>query len=88
LKTVRNSTYWGGGNAEFDAAQTITPLLTSDGPLTVLKNDEIDGLIEDAQSEPDSEQRVEILQSQPAASRLAPWVFMHSSSASTASRTE
>ena len=68
----------GWGNAEFDAAQTITPLLTSDGPLTVLKNDEIDGLIEDAQSEPDAEQRVEILQeANQRLHELAPWVFMH-----------
>ena len=68
----------GWGNGEFDASQTIIPLLTSDGPLTVLKNDEIDGLIEDAQSEPDIEQRNQILQeTNQRLHELAPWVFMH-----------
>ncbi len=68
----------GWGNGEFDATQTIIPLLTSDGPLTVLKNDEIDGLIEEAQSEPDPEQREQILQeTNRRLHELAPWVFMH-----------
>ncbi len=68
----------GWGNGEFDASQTIIPLLTSDGPLTVLKNDEIDGLIADAQSESDPETREEILQeTNQRLHDLAPWVFMH-----------
>ena len=68
----------GWGNAEFDASQTITPLLSSNGPLTVLKNDEIDGLLADAESEADPEAREEILQEANARlNELAPWVFMH-----------
>ena len=68
----------GWGNGEFDAAQTIIPLLTSDGALTTFKNDEIDGLIADAQSEPDQEARVEILREANARLHdLAPWVFLN-----------
>jgi len=68
----------GWGNAEFDASQTITPLLSSNGPLTVLKNDEIDGLLADAEGEADPEAREEILQEANARlNELAPWVFMH-----------
>jgi len=68
----------GWGNGEFDASQTIIPLLTSDGPLTVLQNDEIDGLIEEAQSESDPDQREQILQeTNQRLHELAPWVFLH-----------
>jgi len=68
----------GWGNGEFDASQTIIPLLTSDGPLTVLQNDEIDGLIADAQSESDPDAREEILQeANQRLHDLAPWVFLH-----------
>jgi len=68
----------GWGNAEFDASQTITPLLSSGGDLTMLKNDEIDGLLADAESEADREAREEILQETNARlNELAPWVFMH-----------
>ena len=68
----------GWGNAEFDASQTITPLLSSDGDLTVLKNDEIDGLLADAEGESDPEAREELLQEANARlNELAPWVFMH-----------
>ncbi len=68
----------GWGNAEFDASQTITPLLSSTGDLTMLKNDEIDGLLADAESEADPEAREEILQEANARlNELAPWVFMH-----------
>ncbi len=68
----------GWGNAEFDASQTITPLLSSNGPLTMLKNDEIDGLLADAESEANPEAREETLQEANARlNELAPWVFMH-----------
>ncbi|ERH13332.1 MAG: ABC-type dipeptide transport system, periplasmic component [halophilic archaeon J07HB67] len=68
----------GWGNAEFDASQTITPLLSSDGPLTMLKNDEIDGLLADAEAEADADAREEILREANARlNELAPWVFMH-----------
>ena len=71
----------GWGNGEFDASQTINPLLTSDGPLTVLKNDEIDGLMSDAANEPDIDQREQILQeANQRLHDLAPWVFMHQQS--------
>jgi peptide/nickel transport system substrate-binding protein len=71
-------TLLGWGNAEFDGAQTIIPLLTSDGPLTILKNDEVDSLIEQAQSEPDTEARRQTLQEcNQLLHDLAPWVFLH-----------
>ncbi|MFD1514903.1 ABC transporter substrate-binding protein [Halomarina rubra] len=40
----------GWGNATFDASQTIIPLLTTDGALTSYSNEEVDGLIDQAQS--------------------------------------
>ncbi|QLH83182.1 ABC transporter substrate-binding protein [Halosimplex pelagicum] len=40
----------GWGNATFDASQTIIPLLTSDGALTSYKNEQVDELINQAQS--------------------------------------
>ncbi|MXR41586.1 twin-arginine translocation signal domain-containing protein [Halobaculum sp. WSA2] len=42
----------GWGNATFDAIQTIQPLLASDGALTSYKNDELDRLLDEAQSLP------------------------------------
>ncbi|MFB9822927.1 ABC transporter substrate-binding protein [Halobaculum roseum] len=42
----------GWGNATFDAIQTIQPLLASDGALTSYKNDELDSLLDEAQSLP------------------------------------
>ena len=68
----------GWGNGEFDASQTIIPLLTTDGALTILKNDEIDSLMQEAQNEPDPDAREEILQeANQRLHDLAPWVFMH-----------
>ncbi|MEF8852769.1 MAG: ABC transporter substrate-binding protein [Haloarculaceae archaeon] len=68
----------GWGNGEFDASQTIIPLLASNGALTILKNDEVDQFMEDAQNEPDPEAREEILQeANQLLHDLAPWVFMH-----------
>jgi peptide/nickel transport system substrate-binding protein len=40
----------GWGNATFDASQTIIPLLTTDGALTSYSNEEVDRLIDEAQS--------------------------------------
>ncbi|WP_313691052.1 ABC transporter substrate-binding protein [Halorarum halobium] len=42
----------GWGNATFDAIQTIQPLLASDGSLTSYSNEELDRLLEEAQSLP------------------------------------
>jgi peptide/nickel transport system substrate-binding protein len=71
-------TLLGWGNGEFDASQTIIPLLTSDGPLTVLKNDEVDSLIQDAQSQSDPSAREQTLQDcNQLLHDLSPWVFLH-----------
>jgi peptide/nickel transport system substrate-binding protein len=71
-------TLLGWGNGEFDAAQTIIPLLTSDGPLTILQNDQVDSLIADAQSESDPQTREQILQEcNQLLHDLSPWVFLH-----------
>ena len=71
-------TLLGWGNGEFDASQTIIPLLTSDGPLTVLKNDEVDSLIQEAQSQSDPNAREQTLQEcNQLLHDLAPWVFLH-----------
>jgi peptide/nickel transport system substrate-binding protein len=68
----------GWGNAEFDGSQTLTPLLSSSGALTVLENEELDGLLEDAEATEDPDERVDILQeANQLAHDLAPWVFMH-----------
>jgi peptide/nickel transport system substrate-binding protein len=68
----------GWGNGEFDAAQTIIPLMTSDGALTIMKNDEVDALVAKAQSETDPDERAALLQKANALVHdLAPWVFMH-----------
>jgi peptide/nickel transport system substrate-binding protein len=68
----------GWGNGEFDASQTIGPLLTSSGFLTILKNDEVDQLMQQAANEPDPEAREETLhQANQKLHDLAPWVFMH-----------
>jgi peptide/nickel transport system substrate-binding protein len=68
----------GWGNGEFDASQTIIPLLASNGALTILKNDEVDELMDQTQNEADPDEREEILQEANALLHdLAPWVFMH-----------
>jgi peptide/nickel transport system substrate-binding protein len=68
----------GWGNGEFDGSQTITPLMTSDGALTIMKNEELDGLIADAEATQDPDERVDILQeANQLAHDLAPWVFLH-----------
>jgi peptide/nickel transport system substrate-binding protein len=68
----------GWGNGEFDASQTIEPLLTTGGALTILENQEVDQLIEDAANEADPDAREAILQeANELLHELAPWVFMH-----------
>ena len=68
----------GWGNGEFDGSQTITPLMTSDGALTIMENEELDGLIADAEATQDPDERVDILQeANELAHDLAPWVFLH-----------
>ena len=68
----------GWGNGESDATQTIIPLMTSDGALTILKNDEVDAMVAEAQNEADPQAREQLLQDLNAFLHdLAPWVFMH-----------
>jgi len=68
----------GWGNGEFDASQTIIPLLASSGALTMLKNDQVDSFMTEAQNTADPDERESILQEANAFIRdLAPWVFMH-----------
>ncbi|MEF8780612.1 MAG: ABC transporter substrate-binding protein [Haloferacaceae archaeon] len=68
----------GWGNGEFDASQTIIPLLASNGALTILENDELDQLLTDAQNAADPDERESILQeANQLAHDLAPWVFLH-----------
>ncbi|HKJ58533.1 MAG TPA: ABC transporter substrate-binding protein, partial [Halobacteriales archaeon] len=68
----------GWGNGEFDASQTITPLLTTGAALTVLENETVDQYMEDAANEADPAAREQILQEANAFLHdLAPWVFMH-----------
>ncbi|NLV11864.1 ABC transporter substrate-binding protein [Haloarcula argentinensis] len=68
----------GWGNATFDASQTINPTLTSDGSLTSWKNDDLDQLIEDANSTTDTDKREQLLRE---ANQLchddAPWIFLN-----------
>jgi peptide/nickel transport system substrate-binding protein len=68
----------GWGNGEFDAAQTIIPLLATDGALTILENDQVDQYMADAQGAADPDERSAILQEANAFIHdLAPWVFLH-----------
>ncbi|TKX58443.1 peptide ABC transporter substrate-binding protein [Halorubrum sp. SS7] len=68
----------GWGNGEFDGSQTMTPLMSSEGALTILKNDDLDALLNEAETTQDTEERVDILQeANQLAHDLAPWVFMH-----------
>jgi peptide/nickel transport system substrate-binding protein len=68
----------GWGNGEFDGSQTITPLMTTEGALTILENEELDQLMEDAENTEDPDERVDILQeANQLAHELAPWVFLH-----------
>lgn len=78
IKDKPNFNLLGWVNGEFDGSQTITPLMTSDGALTIHKNDELDGLLLEAENAEDQDTRVEILQeANQLAHDLAPWVFLH-----------
>ncbi|WP_277553308.1 ABC transporter substrate-binding protein [Halobaculum limi] len=53
--SIEDKPHWyllGWGNATFDAIQTIQPLLASDGSLSSYKNEELDRLLDEAQSLP------------------------------------
>ena len=68
----------GWGNGEFDASQTIVPLLTTGTTLTTFENEEIDGYMEQAADTADPQAREDVLQEANARlHELAPWVFMH-----------
>ena len=68
----------GWGNGEFDGSQTLTPLLSSDGALTVLKNEDLDALLVEAEQTSNPDERVETLQAaNELAHDIAPWVFLH-----------
>ncbi len=68
----------GWGNATFDASQTISPTLTSDGSLTSWKNEDLDQIMSDADSTTDPDEREQFLQE---ANQLchdeAPWIFLN-----------
>ncbi len=68
----------GWGNATFDASQTIIPLLTTDGALSSYSNDEVDSMMEQAQSQGDESQREQTLQE---VNQLlhdqAPWIYLN-----------
>jgi peptide/nickel transport system substrate-binding protein len=71
-------TLLGWGNGEFDAVQTIIPLMASNGSLTFFKNEEVDQQIQAAQNEADPEAREQLLRELNADLReRAPWVFLH-----------
>ena len=67
----------GWGNGEFDASQTIAPLLSTGGPLTTYEDPDVDDLLAQAADERDQEAREGYLQE---ANQLlhdrAPWVFL------------
>jgi len=55
---IEDKPHWyllGWGNETFDASQTIIPLLTTEGALTSYSNEELDRLIDQAQSLPSEE---------------------------------
>ncbi|WP_128476337.1 ABC transporter substrate-binding protein [Halorussus pelagicus] len=68
----------GWGNATFDASQTIIPLLTTDGALSSYSNEEVDSMMEQAQSQGDQDQREQTLQSvNQTLHDQAPWIFLN-----------
>ncbi|MDY6765193.1 MAG: ABC transporter substrate-binding protein, partial [Halobacteria archaeon] len=68
----------GWGNATFDASQTIIPLLTTNGALTSYSNEQVDQVVNQAQSTGNEEERRSLLQE---ANKLlhdqAPWIFLN-----------
>jgi peptide/nickel transport system substrate-binding protein len=68
----------GWGEATFEGALTIDALLTSDGSLTSFKDEEVDQLHSQAQSQSDEDQREQTLQELNALVHdNAPWVFLN-----------
>ena len=68
----------GWGEATFEGALTIDALLTSDGSLTSFKDEEVDQLHSQAQSQSDEDQREQTLQELNALVHdKAPWVFLN-----------
>jgi peptide/nickel transport system substrate-binding protein len=68
----------GWGEATFEGALTIDALLTSDGSLTSFKDEEVDQLHSQAQSQSDEDQRDQTLQELNALVHdKAPWVFLN-----------
>jgi len=68
----------GWGNATFDASQTIIPLLTTDGSVSSYSNEEVDTMMDNAQTEDDREERDAILQDLNALLHdQAPWIFLN-----------
>jgi peptide/nickel transport system substrate-binding protein len=68
----------GWGEATFEGALTIDALLTSDGALTSFKDEEVDQLHSQAQSQSDEDQREQTLQELNALVHdKAPWVFLN-----------
>ncbi len=68
----------GWGNATFDASQTINPTLSSDGVLTSYKNDELDSLLQKANSTAEKQKRSDLLQqANTHCHEQAPWIFLN-----------
>ncbi|WP_137284957.1 ABC transporter substrate-binding protein [Halorussus salinisoli] len=68
----------GWGEATFEGALTIDALLTSEGALTSFKDEEVDQLLQQAQSQSDEDQREQTLQELNAMlHEKAPWVYLN-----------
>jgi peptide/nickel transport system substrate-binding protein len=68
----------GWGEATFEGALTIDALLSSDGALTSFSDEEVDQLLEQAQSQSDEDQREQTLQELNALLHdKAPWVYLN-----------
>jgi len=71
----------GYANAIADASYVIEPLLTTGGSSTSWENEETQALFEEAQSEPDTDERERLLQElNQKFHDLAPWIFLHQQS--------
>jgi peptide/nickel transport system substrate-binding protein len=71
----------GYANAISDASYVIEPLLTTGGSSTSWENEETQTLFEEAQSEPDEDERERLLQElNQKFHDLAPWIFLHQQS--------
>jgi peptide/nickel transport system substrate-binding protein len=68
----------GWGEATFEGALTIDALFSSDGALTSFSDEEVDQLLEQAQSQSDEDQREQTLQELNALLHdKAPWVYLN-----------